>query len=281
VFGEGTGATTAAEESTAWPMVSRPTYVGGLGFGFKWNMGWMHDTLGYMSRDPVHRKHHHNDLTFGLLYAFQENFILPLSHDEVAHGKGSLIGKMPGDQWQRFANLRAYFAFMWTHPGKKLLFMGGEFAQEREWNHDIGLDWQLMGDPFHAGVHRLMRDLNWLYRSTPALYQRDCEPEGFRWIDAANGSESVLSYMRWAADGEGLAVIVCNFTPVPRQNYRIGVPRPGYYRERVNTDALDYHGSGIGNFGAIEAEPTPMHGQPYSLRLWLPPLATLIFTLER
>jgi 1,4-alpha-glucan branching enzyme len=281
VFGEGTGATTAAEESTAWPMVSRPTYVGGLGFGFKWNMGWMHDTLSYMSRDPIHRKHHHNDLTFGLLYAFQENFILPLSHDEVAHGKGSLIGKMPGDQWQRFANLRAYFAFMWTHPGKKLLFMGGEFAQEREWNHDIGLDWQLMDDPYHAGVHRLMRDLNWHYRSTPALHQRDCDPEGFRWIDAANGNESVLSYIRLAADGEGLAVIVCNFTPVPRQNYRIGVPRPGYYRERVNTDALDYHGSGIGNFGALEAEPEPMHGQPYSLRLWLPPLATLIFTLER
>jgi 1,4-alpha-glucan branching enzyme len=170
---------------------------------------------------------------------------------------------------------------MWTHPGKKLLFMGGEFAQEREWNHDIGLDWQLMDDPFHAGVHRLIRDLNWLYRSTPVLYQRDCDPEGFGWIDAANGSESVLSFMRWAADGQGLAVIVCNFTPVPRQNYRIGVPRPGWYRERVNTDSLDYHGSGIGNFGALEAEPVPMHGQPFSLRLWLPPLATLIFTLDR
>jgi 1,4-alpha-glucan branching enzyme len=281
VFGEGSGATTAAEESTAWPMVSRPTYVGGLGFGFKWNMGWMHDTLGYISRDPIHRKYHHNDLTFGLLYAFQENFILPLSHDEVVHGKGSLISRMPGDNWQRFANLRAYLAFMWTHPGKKLLFMGGEFGQEREWNHDIGLDWQLLGDPLHAGVHSLVRDLNWLYRQTPALHQRDCEPEGFSWIDAANGNDSVLSYMRWSADGEGLAVTVCNFTPVPRQNYRIGVPRPGQYRERVNTDARDYGGSGIGNFGTIEAEAEPMHGQPYSLRLWLPPLATLIFTLER
>jgi len=281
VFGEGAGATTAAEESTAWPMVSRPTYVGGLGFGFKWNMGWMHDTLSYMSRDPVHRKYHHNDLTFGLLYAFHENFILPLSHDEITHGKGSLIAKMPGDNWQRFANLRAYFAFMWTHPGKKLLFMGGEFAQEREWNHDIGLDWQLMGDPLHAGMHRLVKDLNGLYRSTPALHQRDCEPDGFGWIDAANGNESVLSYVRWNADRQDLAIIVCNFTPVPRQDYRIGVPRPGCYRERVNTDARDYGGSGIGNFGTVESEPEPMHGQPCSLRLWLPPLATLIFTLER
>jgi 1,4-alpha-glucan branching enzyme len=281
VFGDDSGATTAAEESTAWPMVSRPVYVGGLGFGFKWNMGWMHDTLGYMSRDPIHRKHHHNDMTFGLLYAFQENFILPLSHDEMTHGKGSLLARMPGDQWQRFANLRAYLAFMWTHPGKKLLFMGGEFAQEREWNHDIGLDWQLLGDPYHGGVHRLVRDLNWLYRSTPALHQRDCEPEGFNWIDAANGGESVLSYLRWGFDRDAPAVVVCNFTPVPRPNYRIGVPRPGRYRERVNTDALDYGGGGIGNFGTVEAEPEPMHGHPYSLCLWLPPLATVIFTLEQ
>jgi 1,4-alpha-glucan branching enzyme len=280
VFGEGIGATTAAEESTAWPMVSRPTSSGGLGFGFKWNMGWMHDTLGYMSRDPIHRKYHHNDLTFGSLYAFHENFILPLSHDEVVHGKRSLIGRMPGDKWQRFANLRAYFALMWTHPGKKLLFMGGEFAQEREWNHDIGLDWQFLGDPFHSGVQKLVRDLNLLYRSTPALYQRDCEPEGFSWIDASNASESILSYMRWSADGRAMAVTVCNFTPVPHQDYRIGVPRPGRYRERVNTDARDYGGSGIGNFGSVEAEAEPMHGQPCSLRLWLPPLATLIFTLE-
>jgi 1,4-alpha-glucan branching enzyme len=281
VFGEGSGATTIAEESTAWPMVSRPVYVGGLGFGFKWNMGWMHDTLGYMSRDPIHRMFHHNDLTFGLLYAFHENFILPLSHDEIVYGKRSLIGKMPGDQWQRFANLRAYFAFMWTHPGKKLLFMGGEFAQNREWNHDIGLDWQLLGDPFHAGVHRLVRDLNWLYREVPALYQRDCEGDGFSWIDASNGAESVVSYLRRGADPEAIAVTVANFTPVPRHGYRIGVPYAGRYRERVNTDAKDYGGSGIGNFGTVEAEPEPMHGHPYSLCLNLPPLAAVIFTRER
>jgi 1,4-alpha-glucan branching enzyme len=280
VFGDGLGATTTAEESTAWPMVSRPVYVGGLGFGFKWNMGWMHDTLNYMSRDPVHRKHHHNDLTFGLLYAFHENFILPLSHDEVVYGKKSMIEKMPGDRWQRFANLRAYFAFMWTHPGKKLLFMGGEFAQEREWNHDIGLDWHLLGDPFHAGVHRLVRELNRLYRATPALHQRDCEGDGFAWIDANNGAESVLSYLRRGADPGQLSVVVCNFTPVPRENYRIGVPRPGRYVERINTDAHDYGGSGIGNFGAVEADAVPMHGHAHSLRLWLPPLATLIFTFE-
>jgi 1,4-alpha-glucan branching enzyme len=282
VFGEGIGATTTAEESTAWPMVSRPVYVGGLGFGFKWNMGWMHDTLGYMSREPIHRKYHHNDLTFGLLYAFQENFVLPLSHDEVVYGKGSLIGKMPGDQWQRFANLRAYFAFMWTHPGKKLVFMGGEFAQEREWNHDIGLDWQLFGEPLHAGMHRLMSDLNWLYRGTPALYQRDVDGDGFAWIDANNGAESVVSYLRRGVDDpEAIAVSVVNFTPVPRHGYRIGVPYSGYYHERINTDALDYGGSGIGNGGGVEAEPRPMHGHPYSLCLSLPPLAALIFTIGR
>ena len=274
------GATTAAEESTAWPMVSRPTYVGGLGFGFKWNMGWMHDTLGYMSHDPIHRKYHHNDLTFGLLYAFHENFILPLSHDEVVHGKGSLIGKMPGDRWQRFANLRAYFAFMWTHPGKKLLFMGGEFAQEREWNHDIGLDWQLLGDPFHGGVLRLVRDLNRLYRTTPALHRLDCETEGFSWIDAANGAESVLSYLRRSRDPHELAVIVCNFTPVPRIGYRIGVPRAGRYLERLNTDAQDYGGSGVGNAGEVHAEPHPMHGHAYSISLRLPPLGVVIFTAD-
>jgi 1,4-alpha-glucan branching enzyme len=279
VFGEA-GATSVAEESTAWPMVSRPTYVGGLGFGFKWNMGWMNDTLRYMSLDPIHRKYHHNDLTFGLLYAFHENFILPLSHDEMVHGKGSLIGKMAGDRWQRFANLRAYLAFMWTHPGKKLLFMGGEFAQEREWNHDIGLDWQLLGDPFHEGVRRLVRDLNHLYRSTPALYRLDCDAEGFHWIDAANAAESIVSYLRRGRDPAELAVTISNFTPVPRENYRIGVPRPGRYRERVNTDATDYAGSGIGNAGEVHAEPHPMHGHPHSICLNLPPLGTLVFTAD-
>jgi 1,4-alpha-glucan branching enzyme len=278
VFGQSSGATSVAEESTAWPMVSRPTYVGGLGFGFKWNMGWMHDTLRYMSNDPIHRKYHHNDLTFGLLYAYHENFILPLSHDEVVHGKGPLIGKMPGDPWQRFANLRAYYGFMWTHPGKKLLFMGGEFAQEREWNHDIGLDWQLLADPMHEGVRRLVRDLNNLYCSTSAFYQLDGEPEGFSWIDAANAAESVLSYLRRGRDPNDLAVIVCNFTPVPREDYRIGVPRPGRYRERINTDATEYGGSGVGNAGEVHGEMHPMHGFHYSIRLKLPPLGVLIFT---
>jgi 1,4-alpha-glucan branching enzyme len=280
VFGEGSGATSIAEESTAWPMVSRPTYVGGLGFGFKWNMGWMHDTLRYMSHDPIHRKYHHNDLTFGLLYAFHENFILPLSHDEMVHGKGSLLGKMPGDRWQRFANLRAYFAFMWTHPGKKLLFMGSEWGQEREWNHDSGLDWHLLADPFHRGVQRLVADLNRLYREIPALHRLDCDPEGFSWIDAANASESVLSYLRRSRDPHELAIVVCNFTPMPRENYRIGVPRPGRYRERINTDAVDYGGSGVGNAGEAHADPHPMHGHAYSLCLRLPPLGVLIFTAE-
>ena len=280
VFGEQSGATTAAEESTAWPMVSRPTYVGGLGFGFKWNMGWMHDTLGYIARDPIHRKYHHNDLTFGLLYAFHENFILPLSHDEVVHGKGSLIGRMPGDAWQRFANLRAYFAFMWTHPGKKLLFMGGEFGQDWEWNHDGGLDWPALDHPLHRGVQLLVRDLNRLYRETATLHLLDCDPDGFSWIDAANGAESVLSYVRRSRDPHELAVIVCNFTPVPRHDYRIGVPRGGRYRERINTDAEIYGGSGVGNAGEVHAEPHPMHGHAQSLRLSLPPLGVLIFTAE-
>src|SRR5580704_4116983 len=274
------GTLLVAEESTAFPGVTRSPDEGGLGFHYKWNMGWMHDTLDYIGHEPIHRRHHHNEMTFGMLYAFSERFILPLSHDEVVYGKRSLLGRMPGDHWQRFANLRAYFGFMWTHPGKKLLFMGGEFGQEREWNHDIGLDWQLLGDKFHAGVHRLVRELNRLYRATPALYQRDCEGDGFTWIDANNGAESVLSYMRRGADPGQLAVVVCNFTPVPRENYRIGVPRPGRYVERINTDADDYGGSGIGNFGAVEADPEAMHGHPYSLRLQLPPLATLVFTFE-
>jgi 1,4-alpha-glucan branching enzyme len=280
VFGEGSGATSVAEESTAWPMVSRPVYVGGLGFGFKWNMGWMHDTLRYMSTDPIYRKYHHDDLTFGLLYAYHENFVLPLSHDEMVHGKGSLIGKMAGDRWQRFANLRVCFAYMWTQPGKKLLFMGAEFAQEREWNHDIGLDWQLLADPAHEGVRRLVRDLNFLYRNTPALHQLDCDPDGFRWIDVANATESIISYVRRGRDPHELALVVCNFTPVPRENYRIGVPRPGRYRERINTDATEYSGTGVGNAGEVYAEPHPAHGHPHSVRLRLPPLGALIFTAD-
>jgi len=280
VFGTGSGATTAAEESTAWPMVSRPTYLGGLGFGFKWNMGWMHDTLRYMAQDPIHRKYHHNDLTFGLLYAFQENFVLPLSHDEVVHGKGSLVGKMPGDRWQRFANLRAYYGFMWTHPGKKLLFMGGEFAQQHEWNHDTSLDWHLLGDPLHRGVQRAVRDLNRLYRELPALHELDTEPDGFQWIDAGDAEQSTLAYMRRSRDPHELAVVVANFTPVPRHDYRIGVPRGGLYRERFNSDAFDYGGSGLGNAGAVRAQAHPAHGQAHSLVLTLPPLATLLFTHE-
>jgi 1,4-alpha-glucan branching enzyme len=280
VFGENSGATSIAEESTAWPMVSRPVYVGGLGFGFKWNMGWMHDTLHYMSLDPIFRKYHHNNLTFGLLYAFHENFILPLSHDEVVHGKRSLIAKMSGDRWQRFANLRAYYAFMWTQSGKKLLFMGNEFAEEREWNHDIGLDWQLLADPLHRGVQQLVRDLNELYRGTPALHQLDCEPDGFAWIDANNAAESVVSYLRRGRGTQPIAVVVCNFTPVVREDYRVGVPRPGRYRERLNTDAVEYGGSGVGNAGEVRAESHPMHGHPNSISLRLPPLGALIFTTD-
>ena len=266
VFGEGIGATTVAEESTAWPMVSRPVYVGGLGFGFKWNMGWMHDTLDYMSRDPIHRKYHHNDLTFGLLYAFQENFVLPLSHDEIVYGKRSLIGKMPGDNWQRFANLRAYFAFMWTHPGKKLLFMGGEFAQEREWNHDIGPRLAAPRRPAaRRGAPAGARPQLALPRDAGALSARlrgrrirlDRRQQRRR-------ERGVVSAPR-RDDPEAIAVVVCNFTPVPRHGYRIGVPYAGRYRERINTDAADYGGSGIGNYGAIEADPEPMHGHPYSL----------------
>jgi 1,4-alpha-glucan branching enzyme len=277
-FGMHPGITTAAEESTAWPGVSRPVYLGGLGFGFKWNMGWMHDTLRFISKEPVHRKYHHNDLTFGLLYAFSENFILPLSHDEVVHGKGSLLGKMPGDEWQRFANLRAYYAFMWTHPGKKLLFMGGEFGQSREWNHNQSLDWHLLQYPLHQGAQLLVRDLNRLYREVKALHELDCEPEGFQWIDAANWEASTLSYLRRGRASREVALVVCNFTPVPREDYRIGCPFGGGWRERLNSDAREYGGSGFGNGGWVEAEEVPFHGQPCSLRLRLPPLGTLVLT---
>ena len=267
---------TIAEESTAWPMVSRPTHLGGLGFGYKWNMGWMHDTLDYMTKDPVHRKYHHDRLTFGLLYAFQENFILPLSHDEVVHGKGSLLGKMPGDRWQKFANLRAYYGFLYTQPGKKLLFMGGEFAQEREWCHDESLDWHLLSDPLHRGVQETVRDLNRLYRELPALHWHDCEPQGFSWIDCHDHDASVITYLRYGADGDDFVVVACNFTPVVRHGYRIGVPKGGLYRELFNSDAASYGGSNAGNDGAVMADCEPMHGRPFSLSLTLPPLATVI-----
>jgi 1,4-alpha-glucan branching enzyme len=280
VFEQAPGATTAAEESTAWPMVSAPTYLGGLGFGFKWNMGWMHDTLQYMSHDAIHRKYHHTQLTFGLLYAFSENFILPLSHDEVVHGKGSLLNKMPGDRWQKFANLRAYYGFMWGHPGKKLLFMGCEFGQEREWNHDAQLDWSLLDDGLHAGLHGLVRDLNTLYREETALHRLDALPEGFAWVDATDSDQSVLSFLRFDAGRRNMALVVCNFTPLPRYGYRLGVPRAGRWLERINTDSSLYGGSDMGNAGGVEAEPIPSHGHDHSVVLTLPPLATLILTAE-
>ncbi|MBC7162621.1 1,4-alpha-glucan branching protein GlgB [Immundisolibacter sp.] len=279
-YGTHPGAITVAEESTAWPAVSRPTYLGGLGFGYKWNMGWMHDTLDYMAKDPIHRRFHHDRLTFGLLYAFSENFILPLSHDEVVHGKGSLLTRMPGDRWQQFANLRAYYGFMWTHPGKKLLFMGGEFAHEREWSHQRSLDWHLLDQPEHAGMQRLVRDLNTVYRALPALHEKDCDPAGFAWLDANDPDQSVLSYLRRGSEPQALAVTVCNFTPVVRERYRVGVPRPGWWREHINTDASCYAGSGVGNQGGVASEPVPWHGHAQSVCLTLPPLATVILAPE-
>ncbi|MCF8208727.1 MAG: 1,4-alpha-glucan branching protein GlgB [Rhodoferax sp.] len=270
-------AITLAEESTAFPAVSRPTYGGGLGFHYKWNMGWMHDSLNYIGRDPIHRKHHHGKLTFGLVYAFNENFVLPISHDEVVHGKGSLLTKMPGDRWQQMANLRAYLGFMFGHPGKKLLFMGCEFAQEREWNHDLSLDWHLLNNPQHAGIQNLVRDLNRLYQNTPALYQRDFTPNGFEWIDHDDAEHSVLSFIRHGDDPSSLMVVVCNFTPAVRESYRIGIPHAGNYRECLNTDSSHYGGSNIGTpLGRARAEPKPWHGKPYSIVLNLGPLSTVM-----
>ena len=269
------GATTFAEESTAWPGVSRPTYSGGLGFTYKWNMGWMNDTLAYMHEEPVHRKHHHDKMTFGLVYAFNENFVLPLSHDEVVHGKGSLVSKMPGDDWQQFANLRAYFGSMFCHPGKKLLFMGAELAQRREWDHDHSLDWHLLEYPSHNGVQKLVRDLNKLYRETPALYQLDFSQSGFEWIDWEDRDSSVFSWLRRDRNGN-IVVCVTNFTPVIRYDYRIGVPIGGDYTEVINTDSAEYGGSNMGNAGGTAAENLSSNGRPYSLKLTLPPLTTLI-----
>jgi 1,4-alpha-glucan branching enzyme len=269
------GAESFAEESTAWPGVSRPTYTGGLGFTYKWNMGWMNDSLSYMREEPVHRKFHHDKMTFGLVYAFHENFVLPLSHDEVVHGKGSLLGKMPGDEWQRFANLRAYFATMYCHPGKKLLFMGAELAQAAEWDHDRSLDWHLLEYPLHQGVQALVRDLNGLYRQTPALHEIDFEPEGFEWVDWRDHDNSVFSWIRRDRQGE-FVVCVANFTPVIRYDYVVGVPAGGNYREVLNTDSELYGGSNCGNFGRIVASDEKTHERPFSLRLTLPPLSTLV-----
>lgn len=269
-------AVTLAEESTAFPAVSRPTFAGGLGFHYKWNMGWMHDTLKFMARDPIHRRHHHDEMTFGLVYAFNENFVLPLSHDEVVHGKGSLLAKMPGDRWQKFANLRAYFGFMYGHPGKKLLFMGGEFAQEREWDHDRSLDWHLLDDGLHGGMQRLVRDLNRFYRAAPALYEQDFVPAGFEWLDHQDAAHSVISFVRHARDGRSMVMVVVNLTPTVHHGFRIGVPRAGEYRERINTDSAFYGGSNVGTpLGAARSEGVRWHGREQSVLLTLPPLATV------
>jgi 1,4-alpha-glucan branching enzyme len=270
---------TIAEESTSWPMVSRPVHAGGLGFSMKWNMGWMHDTLDYFRHDPIHRRYHHNALTFSLWYAFSENFVLPLSHDEVVYGKKSLVSKMPGDLWQQFANLRLLFGYLWTHPGKKLVFMGGEFGQWREWNHERELDWDLTGDAPHAGVQRWIADLNRAYRERPALHQLDFAQAGFQWIDNHDSDNSILTYLRLAADGSPV-LVACNFTPVVRERYRVGVPRAGAWREILNSDAPFYGGSGVGNLGRVQAEATPWHGKEQSLRLTLPPLATILLEPE-
>jgi 1,4-alpha-glucan branching enzyme len=267
---------TIAEESTAWPMVSRPTYIGGLGFGMKWDMGWMHDTLQYMSKDPVHRVYHHGQLTFRMLYAFNENFVLPLSHDEVVHGKGSLIGKMAGDVWQRFANLRLLFGYMYTQPGKKLLFMGGEFAQWSEWNHDGQLDWALTEKPLHAGMQQWVADLNRLYREEAPLHALDFDPAGFEWVDANDSVNSVLAFVRRGRDPADEMFVVCNFTPLIRRNYRLGVPHPGFWREMLNSDAPTYGGGGVGNYGGVASTPVPYHGRMHSINLTLPPLGILI-----
>jgi 1,4-alpha-glucan branching enzyme len=289
------GITMIAEESTAWPGVSRPVYLGGLGFGFKWNMGWMHDTLSYLSQDPIYRQYHHNEITFSLIYAFSENFILPLSHDEVVHGKGSLLGKMPGDEWRRFAGLRSLLAYMWAHPGKQLLFMGSEFGQGSEWSADNGLDWWVLDFDVHQGVQHLSRDLNAIYRRTPALWQLDSSPEGFSWIDSNDALGNTLSFLRMsdpqrpAADGAadaadqdepGVIACIANFSALPHLEYKVGLPRAGRWQEVLNTDAVIYGGSGVGNLGSIEAVPEPWHGKPASATITLPPLGVLWLTPE-
>jgi 1,4-alpha-glucan branching enzyme len=269
------GVLTIAEESTTWPGVTRSTASGGLGFDFKWNMGWMHDTLDYLHKDPVYRRYAHHQMTFGLMYAWSERFVLPLSHDEVVHLKGSLLGKMSGDPWRRFANLRALYGWMWAHPGKKLLFMGGELADEREWAHDAELDWRLLEDPAHAGVQRLMVDLGALYASVPALWELDESPNGFQWIDAGNADQNVLSFVRRDAHGNPGIACIANFAPVVRYDFRVGLPIPGHWTEVLNTDSDHYGGSGIGNLGAVEAKAEPMHAFSHSAEITLPPLAVL------
>jgi 1,4-alpha-glucan branching enzyme len=270
---------TIAEESTSWPQVSRPVFMGGLGFSMKWNMGWMHDTLDYMAHDPIHRRYHHNSLTFSIWYAFSENFTLPISHDEVVYGKGSLIGKMPGDRWQKFANVRLMLGWMWGHPGKKLLFMGSEFGQFREWNHDRQLDWHLTHEPDHAGLQRWCADLNRAYREHPALYRRDFSHDGFEWIDGNDNDNSVVTFLRWAEEGPPV-LVVCNFTPVVREGYRVGVPLAGAWREILNSDAPVYGGSGVCNMGRVEAVERKWHGRTHSLALRLPPLSVMMFAPE-
>ncbi len=268
---------TIAEESTAWPMVSRPTYVGGLGFGMKWNMGWMHDVTTYMSKDPVYRKYHHGELTFSMLYAFTENYVLPLSHDEVVHGKGSLVNKMPGDDWQRLANLRLLLTYEFMHPGKKLLFMGGEFAQWDEWSHDHSLQWHLTQWERHNGIQKLVADLNNIYRNTPSLHEFDFDPKGFEWIDCNDWENSILTFIRKGNDPNDITLIGCNFTPVPRLAYRVGVPLPGYWEEILNSDAIEYGGSGSGNAGGTSSEAVSWHGKKNSILITLPPLAAVVF----
>ena len=271
---------TIAEESTSWPMVSRPTYVGGLGFGMKWDMGWMHDALEYIAKEPVYRRYHHTNLSFRMMYAFSENFMLPISHDEVVHGKGSLINKMPGDDWQRHANLRSFLGLMYAQPGKKLLFMGSEFGQQLEWNHDAELQWDLLQYESHQGLQRWLAELNRVYRDEPALHELDFDPAGFSWVDANDADNSVLSFIRMGKSTADIILAVFNFTPVPREGYRIGVPDGGYWREILNSDAEAYWGSGQGNYGGVEAEAQPWHGRPYSLRLQLPPLSVVLLKNE-
>jgi len=272
------GIQTIAEESTAWPMVTRPVYTGGLGFGMKWNMGWMHDTLNYLSHEPIHRSYHHNQMTFSIMYAFSENFMLSLSHDEVVHGKGSLMDKMPGDLWQKFANVRAMFGYMFAHPGKKLHFMGMEFGQWNEWNHEKSLDWHLLENLNHVGLQTYIRDLNRVYRDHPALHEVDFSQEGFRWIDANDSLNSMLSFIRFDAAKEKRVIVVINYTPVTRYNYRIGVPEDGFWREIINSDASQYGGSGAGNMGGVEAYPVPYHHEDYSINIVVPPLSVVMFT---